>query len=81
MTNYIKTNEDLQLDLSCLLLRYDPDDAQSVLMCVKTQTLRGSSVLIQKPTAQRRLPRLSGRVRMYHNLVGNGSQLLRGTRL
>ncbi|XP_051716106.1 protein FAM149A isoform X2 [Ctenopharyngodon idella] len=60
---------------------YDPDDAPSVLMCVKTQTLRGSSVLIQKPAAQRRLPRLSGRVRMYHNLIGNGSQLLRGTRL
>ncbi|KAK9963026.1 hypothetical protein ABG768_006249 [Culter alburnus] len=60
---------------------YDPDDAPSVLMCVKSQTLRGSSVLIQKPTAQRRLPRLSGRVRMYHSLVGNGSQLLRGTRL
>ncbi|XDV37134.1 hypothetical protein PO909_006787 [Leuciscus waleckii] len=50
---------------------YDPDDAPSVLMCVKTQALRGSSTLLQKPTAHRRLPRLSG----------NGSQLLRGTRL
>ncbi|KAK7141488.1 hypothetical protein R3I93_015587 [Phoxinus phoxinus] len=60
---------------------YDPDDAPSVLMCVKTQALRGSSTLLQKPTAQRRLPRLSGRVRMYHSLIGNGSQLLRGTRL
>ncbi|XP_058653347.1 protein FAM149A isoform X3 [Onychostoma macrolepis] len=60
---------------------YDPDDGASVLMCVKTQALRGSSLLIQKPAAQRRLPRLSGRVRMYHNLTGNGSQILRGTRL
>lgn len=77
----MKTNEGLQLDLSLLLLRYDPDDAPSVLMCVKTQALRGSSTLLQKPTAHRRLPRLSGRVRMYHSLIGNGSQLLRGTRL
>lgn len=75
----MKTNEDLQLHLSWLLLRYDPDDGASVLMCVKTQALRGSG--IQKPAAQRRLPRLSGRVRMYHNLTGNGSQILRGTRL
>ncbi|XP_067312719.1 protein FAM149A [Pseudorasbora parva] len=60
---------------------YDSDDAPSLLMCEKTQALRGSSILMQKPTAQRRLPRLSGRVRMYHNLMGNGSQLLRGTRL
>uniref|UniRef100_A0A8C2Q0Z2 Family with sequence similarity 149 member A n=1 Tax=Cyprinus carpio TaxID=7962 RepID=A0A8C2Q0Z2_CYPCA len=50
---------------------YDPDDGANVLMCVKTQALRGSGILIQKPTAQRRLPRLSGR----------GSQILRGTRL
>lgn len=60
---------------------YEPDDGASVLMCVKTQALRGSGILIQKPAAQRRLPRLSGRVRMYHNLTGNGSQILRGTRL
>ncbi|XP_016318172.1 protein FAM149A-like isoform X2 [Sinocyclocheilus anshuiensis] len=60
---------------------YDPDDGASMLMCVKTQALRGSGILIQKPTAQRRLPRLSGRVRMFHNLTGNGSQILRGTRL
>ncbi|KAL0175755.1 hypothetical protein M9458_028085, partial [Cirrhinus mrigala] len=60
---------------------YDPDDGASMLMCVKTQALRGSGLLIQKPAAQRRLPRLSSRVRMYHNLTGNGSQILRGTRL
>ncbi|XP_043112787.1 protein FAM149A isoform X2 [Puntigrus tetrazona] len=60
---------------------YDPDDGASVLMCVKTQALRGSGILVQKPAAQRRLPRLSGRVRMYHNLTANGSQILRGTRL
>ncbi|XP_050983954.1 LOW QUALITY PROTEIN: protein FAM149A [Labeo rohita] len=60
---------------------YEPDDGASVLMCVKTQAMRGSGIFIQKPTAQRRLPRLNGRVRMYHNLTGNGSQILRGTRL
>lgn len=77
----MKTTEDLQLDLSWPLLRYEPDDGASVLMCVKTQAMRGSGIFIQKPTAQRRLPRLNGRVRMYHNLTGNGSQILRGTRL
>ncbi|XP_016118916.1 protein FAM149A-like [Sinocyclocheilus grahami] len=59
---------------------YDPDDGANELMCVKTQALRGSGIFIQKPAAQRRLPRLSGRVRMYHNLMANGSQILRGTR-
>ncbi|KAI7802036.1 putative protein FAM149A [Triplophysa rosa] len=53
---------------------YDPDDGPSVLMCVKTQALRGSSILTQKLTSQRRLPRLNSRVRIYHNLTGNGSQ-------
>jgi len=77
----MKTNEGLQFDLSLLLLRYDPDDAPSVLMCVKSQALRGSCTLLQKPTVQRRFPRLCGRVRMYHSLMGNGSQLLRGPRL
>ncbi|XP_051945164.1 protein FAM149A isoform X2 [Xyrauchen texanus] len=58
-----------------------PEDGATMLMCVKSQALRGSCVLTQKPAAQRRLPIPSGRVRMYHNLTGNGSQLLRGTRL
>ncbi|XP_056626111.1 protein FAM149A [Triplophysa dalaica] len=53
---------------------YDPDDGPSMLMCVKTQALRGSSILLQKLTPQRRLPRLNSRVRIYHNLTGNGSQ-------
>nr|XP_055033557.1 protein FAM149A isoform X1 [Misgurnus anguillicaudatus] len=60
---------------------YDPDDGPSELMCVKTQALRGSVILSQKLAVQRKLPRLNGRVRMYHNLTGNGSQLLRGTKL
>nr|XP_021336953.1 protein FAM149A isoform X2 [Danio rerio] len=60
---------------------YEPEDGASVLMCMKTQALRASGLLMQKPAVQRKLPRLSGRVRMYHNITGNGSQLLRGTRL
>ncbi|TRY56533.1 hypothetical protein DNTS_022790 [Danionella cerebrum] len=57
------------------------DDGPNVLMCVKSPALRGCGSLNQKPTVLRKLPRLGSRVRIHQNLIGNGSQLLRGTRL